>query len=64
MTQTLMSRDQAEAKKKGWIAVAGWAGSGALFFLHFPILGVVGIGASVYLTYRWFIFRAKRGMRF
>jgi hypothetical protein len=64
MTESLMSRDRALAKKKGWIAVAGWAGSGALFFWHWPILGLACVGLSCYLTYKWFMFRAKRGMRF
>jgi hypothetical protein len=63
MTQTLMARDKAEAKKKGMLAVSAWGGSGLLFFLHWPILGLLGVAGSLYMTYRWFMFRAKRGMR-
>jgi len=64
MTQSLMSRDKMEAKKKGWIALAAWAGSGGLVFYHFPILGLFGAAGAGYLTLKWFMFRAKRGMRF
>jgi hypothetical protein len=64
MTESLMARDKVEAKKKGWLALSTWVGSGVLFFYHFPTLGVVAVGGSLYLTYRWFMYRAKRGMRF
>lgn len=64
MTQSLMTRDKAEAKKKGLYALATWVGSGALFYLHSPYLGIAALGGGLYLTYRWFMFRAKRGMRF
>jgi hypothetical protein len=63
MTQSLVSRDRAEAKKKGLFALSAWVGSGILVFSH-PILGVATAGLALYLTYRWFMFRAKRGMRF
>jgi nitrate reductase NapE component len=64
MTQSLMSQDKAEAKKKGLFALSAWAGSAVLFVYHFPILGLAAVGGSIYLTYHWFMFRAKRGMRF
>jgi len=64
MTQSLMSRDRAEARKRGWIALSAWAGSGILVFYHAPFLALLAAGAAAYLTYRWFVFRAKRGMRF
>jgi hypothetical protein len=64
MTQSLMSRDKAEANKKGLFALAAWTGGGILFVYHWPILGLVTVGGAIYLSYRWFMFRAKRGMRF
>jgi len=64
MTQSLMARDKGEAKKKGLYALSAWVGSGILFFYHAPILGLLGVAGGLYLTYRWFIFRARRGMRF
>jgi hypothetical protein len=64
MNQSLMSREKSEARKKGLFAVSAWAGAGALIFYHAPFLGLLAGGAAAYLTYRWFMFRAKRGMRF
>jgi hypothetical protein len=64
MTQSLMVRDKAEAKKKGLYALSAWVGSGILFFYHAPFLGLLAAGGGLYLTFRWFMFRAKRGMRF
>ena len=64
MTQSLMSRDKMEAKKKGWIALAAWAGSGGLVYYHAHMLGLLGAAGAAYLTFKWFMFRAKRGMRF
>jgi threonine/homoserine/homoserine lactone efflux protein len=64
MTQTLMSRDKAEAKKKGLYAVSAWVGTAALFYFSHPIFGLLAVGGGLVLTYRWFMFRAKRGMRF
>ncbi len=64
MTESLMGRDKAEARKKGIYALSAWVGSGILFVYHASFLGVLAAGAGLYLTYRWFMFRAKRGMRF
>jgi hypothetical protein len=65
MSQSLMSRDKSEARKKGLFALSAWTGAGVLFFYHAPfLLGLLTVGGAVYLTYRWFMFRAKRGMRF
>ncbi len=64
MTQSLMARDRAEARKKGLIALGTWVGAGVLFACHWPIVGLLTVGGAMALTYRWFMFRAKRGMRF
>jgi hypothetical protein len=63
MSQTLMSRDRSEARKKGLFALSAWTGSGLLVFYH-PVFGLLGAAGAAFLTYRWFMFRAKRGMRF
>ena len=63
MTQDLMSRDKAEARKKGLFALSAWVVTGILVFSH-PLFGLATAGVAGYLTYRWFMFRAKRGMRF
>lgn len=65
MSQSLMSKDRSEAKRKGFFALSAWTGTGMLLFYHSPLLvAVAAVGGSAYLTYRWFMFRAKRGMRF
>jgi hypothetical protein len=64
MTQSLMAQDRNLARKKGWIALGAWVGSGFLVFYHFRFFGVAAAAGAVWLTYRWFMFRAKRGMRF
>lgn len=62
---SLIQRDKVEAKKKGLIAAAAWGGT-ALVAMSVGgfLLPVAGIAASSYLTWRWFTYRAKRGMRF
>ena len=64
MSTSLVTRDKSEAKKKGLIAGAAWGGTVLLFAFGSPILGAAAVGGSVFLTYKWFMFRAKRGMRF
>jgi hypothetical protein len=66
MSGSLIERDKNEAKKKGVYAAAAWggtvllgAGLGASMFFVLPAAAGAG-----YLTYKWFMFRAKRGMRF
>lgn len=60
-----MEADKQKARKKGMIAAAV-AGGGvvALTVLGSPVLGIIGLAGAGYLGYDWFMFRAKRGMRF
>ncbi len=61
----LLPKQRAEAARLGWMAVLGWAGGGAAFFLvHSLLLTLVAAGVASWLTWRWFMFRAKWGMRF
>ena len=63
--ESLVARDKVQAKKKGIVAAAAWGGTIGLGLLSAPLLLVVPLGAGAsYLTYKWFMFRAKRGMRF
>jgi hypothetical protein len=65
MSTSLMSKDREEAKKKGYWALGASVGTGALVVVGAPIVMSAGAAAgAVYLTYKWFMFRAKRGMRF
>jgi hypothetical protein len=62
MSGSLIERNKSEAKKKGTYAAAAWGGTlllGASMIFVLP--AAVGAG---YLTYKWFMFRAKNGMRF
>jgi len=61
---SLMTRDKAIARKKGMYALGAWGGSALLFGISAPFTGTLALGGAAYLTYRWFMFRAKRGMRF
>ena len=63
MSESLMLRDRAVARKKGIWALSAWVGTAVLF--HYTIVGSLLVGGgALYLTYKWFMFRAKRGMRF
>ncbi len=59
-----LTHDKSEAKKKGLMAAGAWGGSVVLMATGWPVLGGAAIGGAAYLTYKWFVFRAKRGMRF
>jgi hypothetical protein len=64
MSTSLMSRDKSEARKKGMLALGAWGGAGVLLAVHWPITALAAAGGAGYLTFKWFMFRAKRGMRF
>ncbi len=60
----LMSTQKQTAARRGWLAIAGWVGTGvALVAGHF-VVGLFGAGIAVFLTRRWFQYRAQWGMRF
>jgi hypothetical protein len=62
---SLVSRDREVARKKGLVAGAATAGAVALIATGAaPILGIIALVPSAYLIRDWFMFRAKRGMRF
>jgi hypothetical protein len=59
------SKDKETARKKGLAAGAATAGSVALIATGAaPILGLIALVPAAYLVKDWFMFRAKRGMRF
>lgn len=61
---SLVSRDKTEAKKKGMYAAAAWGGTVLLGVASGPLLAIPAAAGAGYLTWKWFVFRAKRGMRF
>jgi hypothetical protein len=52
-----------EAKRRGYTAVGAAVVTGAASVLWLPF-GVVGLGATGWLTWRWLKYRAKNGLRF
>jgi hypothetical protein len=60
----LADKDKDTARKKGFVAAAATAGAGALILTVSPILGVIALVPAGYLVKDWFMYRAKRGMRF
>jgi hypothetical protein len=57
----LVKRD---ASRRGYTAAVAVASTTALFFIGWWWMALMGMGASAFLVYRWFAFRAKWGMRF
>jgi hypothetical protein len=64
MSTSLIERDKAEAKKKGTYAAAAWGGTVVLGAVIGTVLWVPAAVGAGYLTYKWFMFRAKNGIRF
>ena len=58
----LIEADKRTARKKGF-RTAAVAGGAAVLFSQ-PFLGIAGLAGAAYLGYDWFMYRAKRGMRF
>ena len=57
-------KEPRKARMKGYLAGAALTGTVLFFLSGWTILGLIGLGATGYLAYDWFRFRAKRGMRF
>jgi hypothetical protein len=63
--ESLIERDKSVAKKKGTFAAAAWGGTVLLGALSAPFVLVLPAAAGAgYLPWKWFHYRAKRGMRF
>jgi hypothetical protein len=60
---SLVATDKRTARRKGGVAAVVAGGSVLLTLASVP-LGIIGILGAGYLTYDWFMYRAKRGMRF
>lgn len=60
----MMVQQKQTAARRGWLAVAGWAGTGWMLFNGYFFFGVLGVALAVFLTRRWFQYRAQWGMRF
>jgi hypothetical protein len=62
--QSLMTRERGEAKKKGMYAAAAWGGTVLLGIAASPILWIPAAAGAGFLTWKWFVYRAKNGIRF
>jgi hypothetical protein len=61
---SLIETDKRTARRKGFTAAAAAGGAAVLTVIGYPVLGILGLAGATYLTVDWFMFRAKRGMRF
>jgi hypothetical protein len=62
---SLAEKDRATARNKGLIASAVTTGSVALIATGAaPIIGALALVPAAFLVKDWFMFRARRGMRF
>jgi hypothetical protein len=61
---SLVQRNKVVAKRKGALAAATGAGAAIIAVAGAPVLGVIGLAGAAYLTWDWFSFRVKNGMRF
>jgi tryptophan synthase beta subunit len=65
MASSLVQRNKVVAKRKGATAVVAAAGAGVLAVAGAPVVvAVLGVAGAAYLTWDWFSFRLKNGMRF
>jgi threonine/homoserine/homoserine lactone efflux protein len=64
MSSSLVQRNKVVAKRKGTIAAVTAAGAGVVALAASPVVGIIGLAGAAYLTWDWFSFRLKNGMRF
>jgi uncharacterized membrane protein len=61
---SLADKDKETARKKGVTAALVTGGAVAVAATVSPIVGVIALVPAAYFVRDWFMFRAKRGMRF
>ena len=61
---SLADKDKETARKKGFIAGAVTVGAATVAVAGAPIFGALLIVPAGFLVKDWFMYRAKRGMRF
>lgn len=64
MASSIVQRNKVVAKRKGALAATA-AGAGAIAVIGgAPVIAIIGLAGAAYLTWDWFSFRVKNGMRF
>ena len=61
---SLVQRNKVVAKRKGALAAVTGAGAAIVAVAGAPVIGIIGLAGAAYLTWDWFSFRVKNGMRF
>jgi hypothetical protein len=64
VASSLVQRNKVVAKRKGGIAAVTAGAAGVAAIAGAPVLAVIGLAGAAYLTWDWFSFRVKNGMRF
>jgi hypothetical protein len=65
MASSLVQRNKVVAKRKGTLAAATAVGAGVVGVIGgAPVIAAIGLAGAAYLTWDWFSFRLKNGMRF
>ena len=64
MADQPLTKQKKDARKKG-LAALGTAATTAMFMtMMSSYFAILGVPATIYMTYRWFKYRAEWGMRF
>lgn len=65
MASSLVQRNKLVARRKGTLAAATAVGAGVVGVVAgAPVVAVLGLAGAAYLTWDWFSFRVKNGLRF